>query len=231
MNLNDATDTYPSEKRGSPVIRATEIAKARGDHPLWKGVTFRVEAGSSLAITGPSGAGKSTLLNCIGLLEKPDAGTIELLGTETTGIALRNRRDLFRRVVGHLFQNYGLVDSWSVDRNLDVTFSGSRVPRHRRASLREIALERVGLEGYGKRRTYSLSGGEQQRVALARLLLKKPLIIAADEPSAALDDDNTAIVLSILAELRATGSAVVIATHDENVAGWCDGRLRLGAKT
>ncbi|MCU1526700.1 MAG: lipoprotein transporter ATP-binding protein [Frondihabitans sp.] len=210
-----------------PLIRVQNLGKKRGDHTLWSQQSFTVAAGTSLAITGPSGAGKTTLLNCIGLLERADTGTLELDGTDATHPSSTRRRHLFRNTVSHLFQNYALVESWPVDRNLDVAFIGRSVSRGDRRIQRAQALDRVGLRNHGARPTHTLSGGEQQRVALARLLLKKSRIIAADEPSAALDDDNVAMVLSVLDELRDGGAAIVIATHDEKVSEWCDERLHL----
>jgi putative ABC transport system ATP-binding protein len=132
------------------------------------------------------------------------------------------REGLLRGTVGHLFQNYALVDDWSVDANLDVAFIGTGTRRARRAPLRRAALSRVGLGDGGRRRAWSLSGGEQQRVALARLLLRSPRLLVADEPTAALDDDNVAMVLSVLDGLRASGAAVVISTHDHRVIDWSD---------
>ncbi|WP_216819755.1 ATP-binding cassette domain-containing protein [Frondihabitans sp. 762G35] len=211
----------------STAISVEGLSKTRGKETLWADVTFTVEAGSALAVTGPSGAGKSTLLNCVGLLEKPDAGTIDLDGVSTRRISRSTRRRLFRSTIGHLFQNYGLVESWTVDGNLDVAFVGRGLDRRLRRDRRRAALERVGLTGLGTRRVYSLSGGEQQRIALARLLLKNPTVVLADEPSAALDHDNAAVVLSVLAELRHGGSAIVVATHDDVVTEWCDDRIEL----
>lgn len=221
------TSRSTGSSSGCPPVRVTRLSKKLGDHTIWADQTFTVEAGSSLAITGPSGAGKSSLLNCIALLDLPDAGSIELDGTPISGISRLEKQNIFRHTLGHLFQNYGLVESWSVDRNLDVAFAGRRVTRLERTEERRSVLVRVGLDGVGSRRASSLSGGEQQRVALARLLLKKPLIVVADEPSAALDDLNVTMVLSVLNELREGGSAIVIATHDDAVAEWCGRRLHL----
>lgn len=211
-------------------VRAERLTRRRGDHTLWTNTSFTVGGGRSLALTGPSGAGKSTLLNCIGLLDEPDGGSLELDGLTTSGLGRCERQNLFRTTIGHLFQNYGLVETWTVDRNLDVALTGRRLSRAERRRRREAALERVGLDGFGRRLTHSLSGGEQQRVALARLIIKQPTIVVADEPSAALDVDNVAMVLDVLGDLRSAGAAVIVATHDEAVADWCGDRLELGRK-
>lgn len=222
-----ATVTTTSERHP---VHAVGLRKLRGTRTLWADVDFTVTSGSALAITGPSGAGKSTLLNCIGLLETPDSGSLTLDGISTDRITGPARRALFRHTIGHLFQNYGLVESWSVDGNLDIAFTGRRTTRRERKDQREVALDRVGLADLASRPVYSLSGGEQQRVALARLLLKQPLVIVADEPSAALDEANVATVLSVLGELRDGGCAVVVATHDDVVTRWCGDHVELGGE-
>jgi putative ABC transport system ATP-binding protein len=183
-----------------------------------------------VAVTGRSGVGKTTLLNCIGLTDRVSAGHLEIDGTDVTRASFATRRVLFRETVGHLFQNYALVDDWSVDANLDVAFIGTGTRRAHRAPLRRSALSRVGLGDVGRRRAWSLSGGEQQRVALARLVLRSPRLIVADEPTAALDDDNVEIVLSVLDGLRAAGAAVVVSTHDRRVIDWSDDIIDLTSR-
>jgi putative ABC transport system ATP-binding protein len=228
MNITVIPARVP--KLGTPAIRAHDLTRRHGARIIWSGVSFDVRSGTSAAITGPSGSGKSTLLHCIGLLDRVDAGTIEFDGVDVTRPDRATQRQLFRTGVGHLFQNYALVENWSVDRNLDPAFIGRKLGRADRAVRRAEALERVGLGDDGRRRTYSMSGGEQQRIALARLLLKAPRVVVADEPSAALDDMNVEMVLSVFHELQDAGSAVVIATHDERVATWCDQRIELGGE-
>ncbi|MFZ7088111.1 ATP-binding cassette domain-containing protein [Curtobacterium sp. RRHDQ10] len=213
----------------APVISARDLGKRHGAVPIWTDVSFSIRSAETAAIVGPSGSGKSTLLHCVGLLDRVDDGRLELDGADVTRIGRAAQRHHFRMGVGHLFQNYALVENWTVDRNLDPAFIGRRIRRAERAERRASALERVGLAGAGHRKTYSMSGGEQQRIALARLLLKAPRVVVADEPSAALDDDNVAMVLSVLGEMRDAGSAIVIATHDPRVADWCDQRIDLGA--
>jgi putative ABC transport system ATP-binding protein len=210
------------------LVRASELVKAHAGQILWQGKTFAVKAGGSLAVTGPSGSGKTTLINCLGLLETPDSGDIEICGSQVISARRGARQELLRSKVGHLFQNYGLVESWTVEKNLTLAFIGRKVSRRTRRGLQAAALTRVGLEGVGRRRVHSLSGGERQRAALARLILKRPLVILADEPTAALDEDNVRVVLSVLAELREKGAAVIVATHDPTVVDWCHEQLNLG---
>jgi len=200
------------------MIVADRITKAFGPNPLWSGLSFSVERGEMLALTGPSGAGKSTLLNCLGLLERVDSGTIRVGGRSVTNLQAAGRRRFRRDTLGYLFQNYALIENASVDANLAV------------AGRREAfaaALRAVGLEGRGPEPVYQLSGGEQQRLAVARLLVKKPTVVLADEPTAALDTDNTDLVLTLLRELAEGGCTVVVATHSKEVEGHCDSALTL----
>lgn len=200
------------------MIVADRITKAFGPHALWSELSFRVEQGEMLALTGPSGAGKSTLLNCLGLLEQVDSGKIEVGGQSVTDLRAAGRRRFRRDTLGYLFQNYALIENASIDDNLAV------------AGRRETfaaALQAVGLEGRGQEPVYQLSGGEQQRLAVARLLVKKPTVVLADEPTAALDTDNTGLVLSLLRKLAEGGCAVVVATHSKEIEGQCDSTLTL----
>ncbi|MDV6277876.1 ATP-binding cassette domain-containing protein [Rhodococcus erythropolis] len=192
------------------------MSKKFGSRDILSNVSLSVESGSMSAITGPSGSGKSTLLNCVGLLEKPDMGTIRIDGTDTTTLSKRQRLQFFRYSLGYLFQNYALVDSESVDYNLDI--ATRYVPHQRNSQLKRQALDFVGLDSiYARQKIYELSGGEQQRVALARLVLKKPSVILADEPTGALDADNRSIVLDTLQKMSGNGATVLIATHDDTV--------------
>jgi len=214
-----------------PLVRARALRASRGGRLLWSDLSFDLHAQSSIAVTGPSGSGKTSLLHRLGLLAPVDAGSLQIAGEDVTCLTSGVRRRLFRGTVGHLFQDYALVDEWTVRRNVDVAALGWRMPRRRRSLERARALGRVGLAASERRQVHTLSGGEQQRVALARLVLRQPRLVVADEPTAALDDDNVSMVLSVLDELRTGGAVVVVATHDERVVDWCDRRLDLGPAT
>ncbi len=179
-----------------------------------------------LALTGPSGAGKSTLLNCIGLLEKADGGEILVEGTDITRFGRRAQR-LFRRdTLGYLFQNYALIENATVKENLDAAIASGSARRKRRQYAE--ALERVGLSGREEEPIYQLSGGEQQRVALARLIVKRATLILADEPTGALDEKNERMVMQILKDLADEGACVVVTTHRRSVREECDSVLQVG---
>jgi putative ABC transport system ATP-binding protein len=205
------------------VILATHLAKGYGSRTLWSGLDVTVASGSTLALTGASGSGKSTLLNCLGLLDAPDSGSIEVDGEELTRLRAHGRRRFRRDRLGYLFQSYALVDTATVEQNLAIALG----ERRGRSDRFERALDRVGLAGRGRERVARLSGGEQQRVALARLLVKSPTLVLADEPTGALDAENSETVLDVLTELAGHGASVVVATHDPGIASWCDERLHL----
>ena len=184
-------------------------------------------SGGMTVVTGPSGSGKTTLLNCIGLLEEFDRGTISFgEWSFTAGSRLSSRRCL-RDVLGFLFQNYGLVESWDVRKNLMLPLKNKPGTRNGSARAIEAALDRVDLRGAEKEKIYTLSGGEQQRIALARLILKSPSLILADEPTSALDHVNADLVMDILAEQAAHGALVLISTHSDHIAQLCDRTISL----
>ena len=207
----------------------SDMTKTFGHKTLWSGLSFTVPSGGMTVVTGPSGAGKTTLLNCVGLLEKFDRGTVSFGGWSfTAGSKLASRR-CFRDVLGFLFQNYGLVESWDVRENLMLPLKNKPGTRSDSARAIDAALDRVGLRGAEKEKIYTLSGGEQQRIALARLILKSPSLILADEPTSALDHVNTDLVMDILAEQAASGALVLISTHSDHIACLCDRTVSLGS--
>ena len=188
-------------------------------HPIFADVHIVVAPGQMLALTGASGSGKTTLLNCLGTLTDFTEGTM------LSGSSSRTRRHFRRDSLGYLFQNYALVEGESVEKN--VLGPLAVMPRSQRPSRKELesVLKRVGLSGREKSLIYQLSGGEQQRVALAGLMLKQPSLILADEPTGALDAENEAQVLDILREMVNAGACAIIATHSDAVADFCDRRI------
>lgn len=196
------------------MIDVLAVSKQRGGRMLWEDLSFTVAPGEVVALTGPSGCGKSTLLDCVGHIDRVDSGTITIGGVDA-GPSARRARLLRRDHIGYLFQDFGLVHDATVGANVDLARPTGR--GRRRSTSTAAALERVGLGGRSTHRAYELSGGEQQRVALARLLVKEPSVILADEPTSALDDGNAAMVLDRLAAFAADGAAVLIATHAPSV--------------
>lgn len=208
-------------------LAVTGLSKAFHRKVLWSDLSFTVPSGSMTAVRGASGSGKTTLLNCIGLLEEVDSGSIAF-GPWSFGAGSRtSSRRCFRDVLGFLFQNYGLVETWDVRKNLALPLRTSSRPRGGGRMAMAEALDRVGMQGAEREKVYTLSGGEQQRVALARLMLKAPSLILADEPTSALDQANADLVMEILAEQAADGALVMISTHSDDIAGRCQRSVRL----
>lgn len=208
-------------------VVVTGATKAFGERTLFEKLTFRVPSGQMTALTGRSGSGKSTMLNCIGLLETLNHGSIKVGTLDLSRLGPEGRRKFRRDSLGYMFQNYALIENATVRQNLEVAIA-ARGRAVSRSTDFEGALARVGLEGRGKEMVFRLSGGEQQRVALARLLVKKPAVVLADEPTGALDAANTEMVLGELAKIADEGAAVIIATHSRDVARACSEVITLG---
>lgn len=194
-------------------LKLTECSKSFDQYHVFKNVDYQFESGKMYALVGPSGSGKTTLLNSMGRLEKLTAGSISFEGTDITTIPSLK---YFRQFIGYLFQNYALVDEETVAQNLNI------VKHYRTAELRDH-LAKYGLDDtYLTRKIFTLSGGEAQRVALARLSLQDPLIVLADEPTGALDHANGQLVLDSLRTMTNSGKIVIIATHDNKVKAAVD---------
>ncbi|MEU1013260.1 ABC transporter ATP-binding protein [Streptomyces sp. NPDC005890] len=220
--MNPASAENLSTKPEKIVIEVENLSKAFGPRVLWRNVNFSVHQGEMLALVGPSGAGKSTLLNCLGLLDKPTAGAIRYQARDITRLSRGEIRRFRRDSLGYLFQHYALIENATVEENLEVATKPRRRASGSGGPSITDALNRVGMAGRGKERIHHLSGGEQQRVALARLIVQRPTLVLADEPTGALDDANTDVVIDVLRDLSRAGCAVVLATHDATVRDRCD---------
>lgn len=183
------------------------ISKKFNEKVVFEELSFTVDSGSMIAIIGESGSGKTTLLNCLGQLEEVDKGEIFINGEK---ILRKHKRKFFQEQAGFLFQNFALIDNETVKKNLQlVTKDQSKIV---------AALEKFQVEQLLNQKIFRLSGGEQQRVALARLFLKDPPLIFADEPTASLDQKNKEIVIQTLQELNRQGKTVIVVTHDLELA-------------
>ena len=192
------------------MIEGINITKKFDGLTLFQDYNFLIEDQEFVCFSGASGTGKTTLLNIIGLIEPIDAGKLRINGIEYT--TNKQKLEYFRSVASFLFQNFALIESKTVKQNLELIRRGSRT----NYTIEEV-LERVGLENKLNSKVYTLSGGEQQRVALARLFLKKCDIILADEPTGSLDAKNAQIIMDILLSLNAEGKTVIIVTHDQKI--------------
>lgn len=202
------------------MLKVDKLSKDFGDKIVLKDIDLEINEGEMLAVVGSSGCGKSTLLNIIGLLEPRTSGDLELFGFKNVKPFSKRANKLLREKIGFLFQNYALLEDKSVFYNLSLAITkGSK--KNRETRIDEV-LMKVGLSDFSQKVIHQCSGGEQQRVAIARLLLQSPKLILADEPTGSLDGDNRDEIIAILKQLNDEGSTIVIVTHDEVVAQACD---------
>ncbi|PTI30818.1 putative bacteriocin export ABC transporter [Mammaliicoccus vitulinus] len=208
------------------MIRVNNLSKQFNGINLFSDLNLHVNKGEMVAITGKSGSGKSTLLGCMCGLEKIDNGTIYIDGDDITKMNRKKKMLLYRNKLGYLFQNYALITHETIEYNLDVVLGYKKLSKSKKKELKIEVMNKVGLNKSFNTKIYTLSGGEQQRVAIARLLLKEPLIIFADEPTGALDNDNKYKILRLLSEFKGK-STILIVTHDEDVMKCCDRNIQL----
>jgi ABC-type lipoprotein export system ATPase subunit len=181
-------------------------------------VNLEVSAGTFTAVVGPSGSGKTTLLNLIGGLDRPSQGTVLVGERSLADMTAQDTIEYRRHRIGFVFQTFGLLPFLSVAENVQVPLRLLGVPRQARDELTKEVLALVGLAERAGHRTYELSGGEQQRVAVARALVKRPAVILADEPTGQLDTLTGASIISLLREIvEQTGVTAIVASHDPNV--------------
>ena len=192
------------------MIELKDVTKAFGTNILFSGLAFDIKDGEFVVFSGKSGCGKSTMLNMIGGIEKVTNGSIIVDGMDIT--KNYNRVKYFSEKVGFLFQNFALSENKTVVKNLEMVAKKNRTE----VSI-DDALREVGLLSKKSEKVFTLSGGEQQRVALARLMIKKCDIILADEPTGSLDKDNANTVIDILKKLNEKGKTVIMVTHDEDL--------------
>lgn len=199
-----------------------------GDVHALKQIDFSIAKGSFVALKGRSGSGKTTLLNCLGGLDTPTSGTIEIFGVTVSEMSDAQRTRWRREQVGFIFQQMGLLPSFSCYENLDVMARLGNVPRRERRETILKNLERVGLIDYVHHRPYEMSGGQQQRIAIARALTASPKLILADEPTSELDSETTHDILSLFREIVETESLTILLTsHDPIVDEYVDDILQL----
>ncbi len=192
-----------------------------------KGISLTINVGEFVCIAGPSGAGKSTLLNIMGCLDRPSEGSFRLAGRDVGGLTERELATLRSLAVGFVFQDYGLLDSMTTLRNIELPAEYAGVPVKECARQAERLLRFFDLESRKVHFPAELSGGEQQRVAIARALMNGRRIILADEPTGALDSQASEQVLSLFQELASQGNTVVMVSHDSSVANAAARRIEL----
>ncbi|MDR0586632.1 MAG: ABC transporter ATP-binding protein [Treponema sp.] len=197
------------------LLELKDISKVYGNLKALTDINLTVKQGEWLAIMGPSGSGKTTMMNIIGCMDKPSSGTVFLDGLNISRESDRNLTTMRRDKIGLIFQQFHLVNYLSALENVMVAQYYHSLPDEKEALE---ALDRVGLSGRAKHLPSQLSGGEQQRVCIARALINYPKLILADEPTGNLDEANENMVIDIFKKLHADGSTIIVVTHDPEVA-------------
>ena len=206
------------------LLEVKNVSKIYGDLHALKEVNFQVRKGEWVAIMGSSGSGKSTMMNIIGCMDKPTMGEVILDGQDITKESQTSLTKIRREKIGLIFQQFHLIPYLTALENVMVAQYYHSIPDEQEALQ---ALERVGLKDRAKHLPSQLSGGEQQRVCIARALINSPEIILADEPTGNLDEVNEKIVIEILKQLHKEGATIVVVTHDLDVGNVAERKIIL----
>lgn len=213
------------------MIRMQNIEKsfpiATGRLTVLKGINLHITRGEFVAITGPSGSGKSTLMALLGCLDRPTSGQVLINGTDVSTLSDNDEADLRSRNIGFVFQAFHLIQSLSIVENVEVPLFYAGVPHRERRARAMDALIKVGLGPRSAHKPPELSGGEQQRAAIARALIREPEIVLADEPTGNLDSKTCAQIMAIFEAVRDAGKTVLIITHDPGIAAKAPRQIKL----
>jgi len=200
------------------IVSLSNIQKKIQDKPIFSIQAFTVSKGDFVTIKGVSGSGKTTLLNILGMNDTVSSGEYLFEGVETAKLKAKEKLKIKRNKISFLFQDFGLVEEETINFNLEIGLKYSKLSRKEKVKQKKEALNAVNLNKKLSTTISSLSGGEKQRVALARIILKPSILILADEPTGSLDSLNRDIVTDILFQQSIDGKAVIIVTHDEELA-------------
>ena len=207
------------------MIKIEHLTKSFGERTVFQDINLQFAAGKVYALIGNSGCGKTTLLNILAKLEPYDKGSISYRGQELRQIKSHH---FFKDELGYLFQNFGLLENETVAANLELGLIGQKLTKQEKKQREEEVLEKVGLNYLTlDQKIYELSGGEAQRVALAKVILKDPPLILADELTAALDPETSQEIMNLLLSLKKTDRLMIIATHNPAIWGKADEVIRL----
>lgn len=190
-------------------------------------VSFEVKDGEFVAIMGPSGCGKSTLLNILGLLDNPTSGQYWLDGKEVSKLQEKERTAIRKGQIGFVFQSFNLIDELTVQENIALPLLYMGVPKQERQRRVEEAMARMDIMHRSRHYPRQISGGQQQRTAIARAIVTRPKLILADEPTGNLDSKNGKEVMGLLSELHREGTTIVMVTHSQHDAGYADRIIHL----
>lgn len=206
------------------MIELRNINKGFDDRIVLENLNYNFYEGNSYALIGASGAGKTTLLNIIGKLEEADSGDIIVNDINLNNI---KEKDYFKNYLSYLFQNFGLIENKSIQENLMLAFVGEKIGKLEKQQKMNEALKRVHLDVKLNRKIYTLSGGEAQRVALAKTILKDSPIILADEPTASVDQKNSEEIIELILRLKKENKIIIIATHSPDIYNQVDHILEI----
>lgn len=211
-----------------PYIKIESLSKSYGNHRVLSNLKLSINRGETVAITGPSGCGKTTLLNILGLLESYDSGAAHLCGKALPKIESKQAMLLRRYEINYLFQSFALIDSRTVRDNLMLALNYTKLDKKEKILAIEEMLRRFSLEDKLNAVVNELSGGEKQRVAMCRAMLKPGGLILADEPTGSLDARMASIVMnSLVSSARTMNKTLVVVTHDMAMAAMCDRALSM----
>lgn len=206
------------------MIELRNINKGFDDRIVLENLNYNFYERNSYALIGASGAGKTTLLNIIGKLEEADSGDIIVNDINLNNI---KEKDYFKNYLSYLFQNFGLIENKSIQENLMLAFVGEKIGKLEKEQKMNEALKRVHLNVKLNRKIYTLSGGEAQRVALAKTILKDSPIILADEPTASVDQKNSEEIIELILSLKKENKIIIIATHSPDIYNKVDHILEI----
>ena len=213
------------------IISASSLGRrfGGGNSEVWgvRDVTLEVREGELLALTGRSGSGKTTLLNLLSGLDRPTSGWAMFRGQDLSRLPEKELVELRRRRMGIVFQSFGLMALLSALENVELPLHIAGVSWRERRRRAEEALESVGLGPRAKHRPYELSGGEQQRVSIARALVSSPEVVFADEPTGELDTTTARSIIDILRRISSDGTTIIVATHDQSLASASDRQMEM----
>jgi ABC-type lipoprotein export system ATPase subunit len=210
------------------MLQVYQAIKRYADRPILRGVSLTVQRGERVALLGPSGCGKTTLLNCIGGVDRVDAGQVLLDGTDLAMLNSDALARLRRQRIGNIFQFFHLLPTLTAAENIELPLQLNAMPYSERLQRLDALLQRVSLTHRAAALPAELSGGEMQRVAIARAVAHRPALILADEPTGNLDSTTGAQVLDLLREVsEEAGAAVLMVTHSEEAARSCHRVLRM----
>ena len=203
------------------MIQLENITKTIGKKVILENLSLKINQGDLVAIVGKSGSGKSTLLNLLGLIDGDYSGNYEIFGQKNVPVNSAKSQAIIREHISYLFQNFALIDNETVEYNLMLALKYVKLSKKDKVKKIEEILERVGLSSTLHQKVSELSGGEQQRIAVARAILKPSQLLLADEPTGSLDPANRDLVLKFLLDMNKEGKTVIIVTHDIYVAQQC----------